>query len=81
MTDETVGGHFLMYNKLQMKVPWDIGFSMMRMFCLIYLTPCFIVTDAAVILKYYNSIFWVYHVIILVFIVGAIVIYKNRDKF
>ncbi|KOB72502.1 putative leukocyte receptor cluster lrc 4 [Operophtera brumata] len=54
-----------------MKLPWDIGFSMMRMFCLIYLTPCFIVSDAAIVFKYYNSIFWVYHALLLIMIIGA----------
>ncbi|KAH9644907.1 hypothetical protein HF086_007995 [Spodoptera exigua] len=43
-----------------LKIPWDIGFSIMRLFCLAYLTPCLILRDSTVILRYYNSIYWVY---------------------
>uniref|UniRef100_A0A2H1V1D5 Lysophospholipid acyltransferase 7 n=1 Tax=Spodoptera frugiperda TaxID=7108 RepID=A0A2H1V1D5_SPOFR len=61
-----------------MKMPWDIGFSIMRLFCLAYLTPCLILRDSAVILRYYNSIFWVYHVILISLVVGAVVMQKDQ---
>ncbi|XP_045516667.1 lysophospholipid acyltransferase 7-like [Pieris brassicae] len=63
-----------------MKLPWDIGFSIMRLFCLIYLTPCFIVSDTSVVLRYYNSIYWIFHVILFVLMVAAIIIYKLREE-
>ncbi|XP_004932164.3 lysophospholipid acyltransferase 7 isoform X1 [Bombyx mori] len=63
-----------------MKLPWDIGFSIMRVFCLIYLTPCFILNNSATLLKYYGSIFWVYHVILVVLTVGAVVMHKTRTN-
>ncbi|XP_068633712.1 lysophospholipid acyltransferase 7-like [Battus philenor] len=62
-----------------MKLPWDIGFSIMRMFCLLYLTPCFVVDDTSTVLKYYNSIYWMFHIILLVLIIIAVVIFKNRS--
>ncbi|KAG6456615.1 hypothetical protein O3G_MSEX009818 [Manduca sexta] len=63
-----------------LKLPWDIGFSIMRLFCLIYLTPCLIISDTDVVLRYYNSIFWVYHMVLLVLTIGAVVVYKSRDE-
>ncbi|KAJ0176596.1 hypothetical protein K1T71_007775 [Dendrolimus kikuchii] len=63
-----------------LKAPWDVGYSLMRIFCLIYLTPCFVIQDAATILKYYNSIFWIYHIVMFFLILLAIVIYKNRGQ-
>ncbi|XP_063826066.1 lysophospholipid acyltransferase 7-like isoform X2 [Ostrinia nubilalis] len=62
----------------QMKMPWNIGFTIMRMFCLIYLTPCMAIADASTILRYYHSIFWIFHFILLIFIVGAVVAYKSK---
>ncbi|CAG4971840.1 unnamed protein product [Colias eurytheme] len=63
-----------------MKLPWDIGFSIMRLLCLIYLTPCFVVRDTSVVLRYYNSIFWVFHLVLLALMVAAIAIYKTRGE-
>ncbi|CAK1551110.1 unnamed protein product [Leptosia nina] len=63
-----------------MKLPWDIGFSIMRLFCLIYLTPCFIVSDTSVVLHYYNSILWIFHMLLFVLMVTAIIIYKTRES-
>ncbi|XP_047029773.1 lysophospholipid acyltransferase 7-like [Helicoverpa zea] len=63
---------------VSMKIPWDIGFSIMRLFCLTYLTPCLILNDSAVVLRYYNSIFWVYHMVLLFLILGAVGVYKER---
>uniref|UniRef100_A0A2A4IYZ5 Lysophospholipid acyltransferase 7 n=1 Tax=Heliothis virescens TaxID=7102 RepID=A0A2A4IYZ5_HELVI len=63
---------------VSMKIPWDIGFSIMRLFCLTYLTPCLILKDSAVVLRYYNSIFWVYHMVLLFLILGAVGVYKER---
>ncbi|CAK1580311.1 unnamed protein product [Parnassius mnemosyne] len=62
-----------------MKLPWDIGFSIMRMFCLLYLTPCYVVPDTATVLKYYNSIYWIFHVILLVLMIIAVAIFKSRS--
>ncbi|KAJ8722113.1 hypothetical protein PYW08_004515 [Mythimna loreyi] len=67
-----------MYNTSAMKVPWDIGFSIMRLFCLIYLTPCFVLDNYSIILRYYNSIFWLYHVVLLWLILAAVVVQKQR---
>ncbi|CAH0691875.1 unnamed protein product [Spodoptera exigua] len=61
-----------------LKIPWDIGFSIMRLFCLAYLTPCLILRDSTVILRYYNSIYWVYHVVLFFLILGAVVVHKER---
>ncbi|XP_072949276.1 lysophospholipid acyltransferase 7-like isoform X1 [Epargyreus clarus] len=63
-----------------MKIPWNIGFSIMRVFCLIYLAPCLIVHDTATVLRYYNSIYWIYHFFLLFLIVAAIVIFKLKDS-
>ncbi|CAH0585680.1 unnamed protein product [Chrysodeixis includens] len=63
---------------LTMKMPWDIGFSIMRMFCLIYLTPCLILNDSSVVLHYYHSIFWVYHMVLFCLILGALCVNKDR---
>ncbi|KAJ8731320.1 hypothetical protein PYW07_004484 [Mythimna separata] len=67
-----------MYSTSAIKGPWDIGFSIMRVFCLIYLTPCFILNDASVVFRYYNSIYWVYHVVLLGLILAAMVLQKQR---
>ncbi|XP_045536646.1 lysophospholipid acyltransferase 7 [Papilio machaon] len=61
-----------------MKLPWDIGFSIMRMFCLLYLTPCFVVDDTGVVLRYYNSIYWMFHIILFVLMFIAVIIFKSR---
>ncbi|XP_032517578.2 lysophospholipid acyltransferase 7-like [Danaus plexippus] len=61
-----------------MKLPWDIGFSIMRMFCLLYLTPCFTVKDTRIVLRYYNSIFWVFHFILLLMMILSIILYKTK---
>ncbi|XP_050682481.1 lysophospholipid acyltransferase 7-like isoform X2 [Leptidea sinapis] len=62
-----------------MKLPWDIGFSIMRMFCLIYLTPCLIINNNTyAVLRYYNSIFWVYHIVLVALMIASVVIYKWR---
>ncbi|XP_052753455.1 lysophospholipid acyltransferase 7-like isoform X1 [Galleria mellonella] len=69
-----------LYNPVgSMKLSWDIGFSIMRLFCLIYLTPCFIISDTTIMLKYYNSIFWMYHIVLLSLIVVAVIINKNKE--
>ncbi|VVC89225.1 unnamed protein product [Leptidea sinapis] len=63
----------------EMKLPWDIGFSIMRMFCLIYLTPCLIINNNTyAVLRYYNSIFWVYHIVLVALMIASVVIYKWR---
>ncbi|KAM3965091.1 lysophospholipid acyltransferase 7 [Aphomia sociella] len=72
------------YNKLYnpadtMKLAWDIGFSIMRLFCLIYLTPCLVISDTSIVLKYYNSIFWMYHLVLLSLIVVAVILNKNKE--
>ncbi|XP_041979531.1 lysophospholipid acyltransferase 7-like isoform X2 [Aricia agestis] len=61
-----------------MKVPWDIGFSIMRLFCLIYITPCLVLDDTRTVLRYYNSIFWVYHIILLVLMGVSVVVHKVK---
>ncbi|XP_049873463.1 lysophospholipid acyltransferase 7-like [Pectinophora gossypiella] len=58
--------------------PWNLGFSLMRLFCLLYLTPCFILNDTATVFRYYNSIYWVYHIILLVLLVAVAVCYKIK---
>ncbi|KPI94376.1 Lysophospholipid acyltransferase 7 [Papilio xuthus] len=63
-----------------MKLPWDIGFSIMRMFCLLYLTPCFVVDDTKVVLRYYNSIYWMFHIILFVLMFIAVIIFKSRGE-
>lgn len=65
---------------LQMKLPWDIGFSIMRMFCLLYLTPCFVVDETKVVLRYYNSIYWMFHIILFVLMLIAVIIFKCRGE-
>ncbi|XP_053610083.1 lysophospholipid acyltransferase 7-like [Plodia interpunctella] len=61
----------------QMKrLPWEIGFSLMRILCLIYLTPCVIIKDTSVFLRYYNSIYWIYHWFLLGSIIVAIALQK-----
>ncbi|XP_075978117.1 membrane-bound acylglycerophosphatidylinositol O-acyltransferase frj-like isoform X2 [Anticarsia gemmatalis] len=62
-----------------MKTPWDIGFTIMRLSCLTYLTPCLILQDPSTILRYYNSILWVYHVFLLMLIVAAVALHKSRE--
>ncbi|XP_045773317.1 lysophospholipid acyltransferase 7-like [Maniola jurtina] len=61
-----------------MKLPWDIGFSIMRLFCLLYLTPCFVIKNTSVVLRYYNSIFWVFHIILFILMLSSIYLYKSR---
>ncbi|XP_039753349.1 lysophospholipid acyltransferase 7-like [Pararge aegeria] len=61
-----------------MKLPWDIGFSIMRLFCFLYLTPCFVIDNTSVVLRYYNSIFWVFHIILLILMLSSIYLYKTR---
>ncbi|XP_063624112.1 lysophospholipid acyltransferase 7-like [Cydia splendana] len=60
--------------------PWDLGFAIMRILCLCYLTPCLIIEDWAVALRYYNSIYWVYHMVLGVLTVAAIAIDKRRAR-
>ncbi|XP_013194396.2 lysophospholipid acyltransferase 7 [Amyelois transitella] len=61
----------------QMKrLPWEVGFSIMRLLCIIYLFPCLVITDTTVFLKYYNSIYWIYHWFLLGSIVFAIILHK-----
>ncbi|XP_045448229.1 lysophospholipid acyltransferase 7-like, partial [Melitaea cinxia] len=61
-----------------LKLPWDIGFSIMRLFCLLYLTPCFVITNTEIVLRYYNSIFWVFHLVLLVLMIYSVIIYKTK---
>ncbi|XP_061716162.1 lysophospholipid acyltransferase 7-like [Cydia pomonella] len=60
--------------------PWNLGFAIMRILCLCYLTPCLIIEDWAVALRYYNSIYWVYHIVLGVLTVTAIAVDKNRAR-
>ncbi|XP_063383481.1 lysophospholipid acyltransferase 7-like [Cydia fagiglandana] len=60
--------------------PWDLGFAIMRILCLCYLTPCLIIEDWSVALRYYNSIYWVYHMVLGVLTVAAIAIDKRRAR-
>ncbi|KAL0883113.1 hypothetical protein ABMA27_016572 [Loxostege sticticalis] len=62
------------------KTAWNIGFTIMRLFCLIYLTPCIAISDPQTALRYYNSLFWMFHFILLIFLVGAVVAYKTIGR-
>ncbi|XP_023946394.2 lysophospholipid acyltransferase 7-like [Bicyclus anynana] len=55
-----------------MKMPWDIGFSIMRLFCLLYLTPCFVLQNTTAVMRYYYSIFWVFHIILFILMLSSI---------
>ncbi|XP_047991567.1 lysophospholipid acyltransferase 7 [Leguminivora glycinivorella] len=60
--------------------PWNLGFAIMRILCLCYLTPCILIDDWAVVLRYYKSIYWAYHIVLGVLTVAAIAIDKNRAR-
>ncbi|XP_050350471.1 lysophospholipid acyltransferase 7-like isoform X1 [Nymphalis io] len=64
-----------------LKLPWDIGFSIMRMFCLLYLTPCFVIKSTDTVLRYYNSIFWVFHLLLIVLMIYSVIVYKTRSAY
>lgn len=55
-----------------------MGFSIMRMMCLVYLTPCLVIENTRSVLRYYNSINWIFHIVLLSLIVYAIVVNKFR---
>ncbi|XP_026327538.1 uncharacterized protein LOC113235835 isoform X2 [Hyposmocoma kahamanoa] len=61
-----------------LKLSWSMGFSIMRMMCLVYLTPCLVIDDARSVLRYYNSINWIYHVVLLSLMVYAVAVAKFR---
>ncbi|CAB3222007.1 unnamed protein product [Arctia plantaginis] len=62
-----------------MKVTWEVGYSITRLLCLTYLTPCLIIQNPMVVLKYYNSILWMYHFLLLVFIIAALESYHDMS--
>lgn len=52
----------------------------MRILCLIYLTPCFVINDADQAIKYYRSIYWAYHILLIILTVVAAVLYKTGHQ-
>ncbi|XP_073956365.1 lysophospholipid acyltransferase 7-like isoform X1 [Choristoneura fumiferana] len=65
-----------MYDAGSLKGAWAIGFTIMRILCLIYLTPCFVIADADQAINYYRSIYWAYHILLIVLTVVAAALYK-----
>ncbi|KAJ2949136.1 hypothetical protein O0L34_g6077 [Tuta absoluta] len=62
----------------EMKFPWVLGFSLMRIFCLLYLTPCLIVPETVTVLRYYNSMYWSFHGVMFILVIALAVFTKMR---